>query len=123
MRRSLSLSFPCLPLVRITMMRKAIPALLLLLFTVYIGVLSAQNKACDKTCQDKQNGPCSGMTGKAFAQCLGKCMKACNPPPPQMDRGCSDRTIHGKITCTIVRPDVQVHEQKFDSSIRFAPGD
>ena len=60
------------------------------------GSLYAQNKACEKTCQDKVNGPCSGETGKEFAQCLGNCMKACNPPPPPpplLDPACSDRTM------------------------------
>ena len=120
MKSRLRLLFPCpfsLNATRYTL------ALALLLFAPLIGALLAQDTACEKTCQDKVNGPCSGSTGKDFAQCLGNCMKACTPPPPLMDPGCADRTIHGKITCTILRPDVQVKEQKFDSSIRFAPGD
>jgi hypothetical protein len=92
------------------------------------GSLYAQNKACEKTCQNKVNGPCSGETGKEFAQCLGNCMKACNPPPPPpplLDPACSDRTmVTGKpIQCTIVKPNVAVDHTTYQSQVQFAPGD
>jgi hypothetical protein len=99
-----------------------------LLLLALPAVLYAQNKACEKTCLDQNEGPCSGMTGKAFAQCLGECKKACNPPPPPpplLEPACSNRTMTtGKpIRCTIVQPNVSVPQMTYQSQIQFAPGD
>lgn len=98
----------------------------LFVLAVSVGILRADNKACEKTCLDKEEGPCSGLTGKPLAVCLGNCHKACNPPPPPpplLAPGCSDRSIQGKIQCTIVKPNVAVPKTTYESVIRFAPGD
>lgn len=123
MRCRLSLLLPCPFSANVT---RSTVGLLVLLFAAFIGTLNAQNKACENSCQDKKNGPCSGLTGKDYAQCLGNCQKACNPPPPPpplLEPGCGDRTIQGKIRCTIGQPNVSVPEMKFQSQVRFAPGD
>jgi hypothetical protein len=63
--------------------KKAAVALFLLLVAC-LGNALAQGSACTKNCQDKNEGPCSGLKGKAFATCLGQCMQSCKatPPPP-----------------------------------------
>lgn len=91
-----------------------------------VGTVLAQQSACTKACMDPVDGPCSGLTGKAFAQCLGQCVQACKPhppPPPLLDPGCTDATIQGKIKCTILTPNVSVPEMDYSSSVRFVPGD
>ena len=49
-----------------------------------VCTVSAQNNACTKNCLDPQDGPCSGLQGRAHAQCLGQCMQSCKTklPPP-----------------------------------------
>src|SRR6516164_757582 len=102
----------------------AMSALLLLLLSGLVA-LHSQDKACIKKCEDKTEGPCSGLKGKAFAQCQGNCEKTCNqpPPPPLIEPGCVDRTITGVIRCTILQPNVRQLETSYAASVLFAPGD
>ena len=99
------------------------PTMVLLMMVSLVSTLRAQN-ACEKKCLDKVEGPCSGLTGKALAQCQGNCKKACQPPPPPLlEPGCTNRAITGIIRCTILQPNVRQPETSYESSVRFAPGD
>ena len=53
-----------------------------LVVAAFLGSAFAQSSTCTKNCQDKKEGPCSGLKGKAFATCLGQCMQSCKAPPP-----------------------------------------
>ena len=65
------------------MRRIAVGRLLgLLLLTASIGSAFAQGNVCTKNCLDKNEGPCSGLSGKEYATCLGQCMKSCKSTLP-----------------------------------------
>ena len=80
MRCQLSLCFSGVPSRQATMARaRKIPVVLILLLAGYAGALLAQDSACTKNCRDDTEGPCSGLKGKAHAQCLGQCLQSCKP--------------------------------------------
>ncbi len=88
------------------------------------GAVHAQDK-CLAECKST-DGPCSGLNGKAFAQCLGQCNQKCRPPhpppPPLLDPRCGNRTATGQFNCTIEEPVVTQHETSYPAIV-FAPGD
>jgi hypothetical protein len=86
--------------------------------------LFAQN-SCFAQCKDR-DATCSGLVGRAYAQCLATCEQKCRPatppPPPLLDPRCGDRTKPGKIICTIDQPNVTKRETAYPA-IQFAPND
>jgi hypothetical protein len=82
-------------------------------------------RSCPENCRGSDS-PCSGLTGTNFTQCVKSCVQRCPapPPPPQPtpDPGCSNRSIQGKITCTIYEPEVTKRETVYPN-IQFAPND
>jgi len=50
------------------------------------------------------------------------CVGVMPPPPPLLDPGCGNRSIQGKINCTIDQPNVKQHETEYPT-VLFAPGD
>ena len=99
---------------------------LLILFICSGGSLIAQ-PSCVAACKDRDS-VCSGLVGRAYAQCLAQCENKCHPAPtptplpPLLSPGCGNRAITGKIMCTIDQPNVTQRETVYPT-VQFAPGD
>jgi len=100
--------------------------LLALMILSSVAAVSAQQDSCRATCRSPDS-PCTGLTGTKFTQCVKQCVQGCppeqhNPPPPLLDPGCGNRSIQGKIKCTIWEPPVDKHETAVPT-VLFAAGD
>ena len=99
--------------------------LLVVVVSAFAGTLHAQDDNCQATCRSSDS-PCTGLIGSKFTQCVKQCVQSCpsthKPPPPPFDPGCNNRSIQGKIRCTIFQPPVTQHETPIPE-VLFAPGD
>ncbi len=103
------------------------PALLLFLLGVVGGTAHAQVKPSKppNPCVTQCQSDCSDVDIKLRGQCNKNCTDKCEGKTssnPYYDPGCFDRTITGKIRCTMVQPPVNQHETPFPKLV-FAPKD
>jgi hypothetical protein len=102
----------------------------LILFAAFSGSAQAQAKPTKPTkpadpCVTQCQSDCSDLDIKQQGQCNNKCRDKCagkTSQNPFYDPGCFNRTITGKIRCTIVQPPVNQHETPFQNLV-FAPND
>lgn len=103
------------------------PALLLFLLGVLGGTAHAQVKPSKppNPCVTQCQSDCSDVDIKLRGQCNKNCTDKCEGKTssnPYYDPGCFDRSITGKIRCTMVQPPVNQHETPFPKLV-FAPKD